>query len=104
MIKLKIKLVLIFLIFLFLPFSVWADYLGQKTNFFIEATYDTLQREQISATLRRISPSLYFYFDDALWNSLNYDKKNKIEKAINDLADEFDNNIYPTLTSFFGSE
>ncbi|MCD6528508.1 hypothetical protein J7K44_02625 [bacterium] len=104
--KLKILFLIsvIGIVFLFLPFFVSADYLQQENTFFIEASYDSNQREQISATLQVISSRLYFYVDNEWWEQLNYKEKDKIKKALYELGQEFDSTIYPTLTSIFGKE
>jgi hypothetical protein len=92
------------IIFLFLPLFVSADTLGQKVDFFIDPSYDAFLREKISATLRKISPNLYFYLDDQWWESLSLEKKDQIQDSLKILTTEFENKIYPTLTSTFGSE
>jgi len=91
-------------VFLLLPVFVSAVSLGQRTDFFVDPTYDLSQREEISATLQRIGPNLYFYIDDDWWKSLNYQEKQKIEQALYSLGNEFYSKIYFTLTSTFGSE
>ena len=101
----KAKLIPVTILFLvLLPLAVKADSLGQKVNFFVESSYDLNKRDQIPATLQRITPQLYFYFDDSWWNSLESQKKQDIDKIIDSLASEFQSKIYPTLTSTFGSE
>lgn len=101
---LKKLIFIIGLIFFIAPFSVLADYGGQKTAFYIDSTYDPLNRSQITATLIRISPSLYFYLEVDWWNGLNEDKQSKVKESLQALDDEFENNIYPTLTGVFGTE
>ena len=101
----KAKFIPVTILFLvLLPLAVKADYLGQKINFFVESSYDLNKREQVSATLQRITPQLYFYFDDSWWNSLESQKKLDIDKVIDSLSSEFQSKIYPTLTSTFGFE
>lgn len=101
--KLK-TLLLVSAISLSLPLFVSADYLQQENNFFIESSYDSNQREQISATLQTITPQLYFYIDDEWWEPLDYNERNEIKRALYELGQEFELTIYPTLTSTFGQE
>ena len=100
----KSTLIFLGLLFLVLPPLVKADYLGQRVSFFIDPSYDLEKREQTSATLQKVSSRAYFYLDEKWWESLNYDQKGKIISSLDSLALEFDNKIYPNLTSTFGSE
>ena len=99
-----IKLIFIGIIFLTFSSFVRADYESQRTNFFINPSFDLKNREQISATLRKISFNAYFYFDDDYWNSLDNEEQNKIIQELDSLSSEFESKIYPELTSFWGSE
>ena len=81
-----------------------ADTLSQKVNFFVDPDFDLNNRSQLPATLQRITSHLYFYFDDSWWNSLDSAQQETVNSALNSLSSEFDNNIYPKLTSTFGSE
>lgn len=98
------KIIFVGIIFLSLPVFVSADYIGQKVNFFIDPSYDTGNREQISATSREINSKIYFYIEDAWWDSLKYDQKNQIAVTLTSLGKEFEDKIYSTLASKFGSE
>ena len=100
----KLKIIFAGLILLTLPLITRADYFGQKVNFFVEPSYDLNKREQLLATLQKVTPQLYFYVDDNWWSSLDYPKKQDIEKILDSLASEFQSKIYPTLTSNFGFE
>lgn len=106
MLKIKVKTLLFFLgiIFLVLPFFVLADTLGQSQNFFIDPSYDSSKREQIFASLKKISQKSYFYIEDNWYQNLTDGKKEKVNQDLEVLAQEFDNVIYPKLTSVFGSE
>ncbi|MBU4299327.1 hypothetical protein KJ636_04755, partial [Patescibacteria group bacterium] len=101
--KTKITALLIFSFFL-LPLAIKADTFGQKTNFFVDSSYDLSNREKISAVLLGLSPKLYFYVDEDWWNLQNIYQQADVKNSINFLAAEFENKIYPTLTSTFGSE
>ena len=67
--NLKILFVVSISAFLSLPHFVSAVSLGERTDFFVDPTYDLTQREEISATLQTIGPNLYFYIDDGWWKT-----------------------------------
>ena len=98
------KVVLISVLFFSLPFFVNADIVGQQVEFYVDPSYDLSKREKISATLQKITNQLYFYIDDDWWNSLDPQKKSEIFEKLNDLTEEFENKIYPKLTSYYGPE
>jgi len=100
------KLIIALIIFstLLLPSMGRADYLGQKVNFFVDPSYDLNKRERISAVLIGISSRVYFYLDDNWWSSESTFRQTEIRNTINFLAVEFEQKIYPTLISTFGSE
>ncbi|MBU4461967.1 hypothetical protein KKD91_02780 [Patescibacteria group bacterium] len=92
---------LIIVCFLFLPVVVKADSLGEKRSFYVDSDYDLNKRGSINAVLLKITPRVYFYVDENWWN---FTPQNEIYAALSSLGDEFDNKIYPVLTSNFGSE
>jgi len=98
------KLFFLVLIFLFLPFFTQALTIGQKVKFFIDSSYDSLGREEVSATLKRIGLNSYFFVDDDWFEKLDFSQKGKVEEAIYSLDNEFSNKIYSVLTSNYGSE
>jgi len=109
MIKLfkKTNTQIIFLTILFslvVPLVVSADDGGQRTSFFVNSSYDLQKRTELTATLIRITPSLYFYLDDSWWNSLSVDYQQEVRLALQGLGEEFGERIYPILTSAFGGE
>jgi len=77
---------------------------GDIVNFNVDKSFDASGRTQVPATLVKISPKLYFYVEKQWWDSQTEAKQGVISTALNNLAGEFDNNIYPNLTSVFGSE
>ena len=101
--KTKLKIVFI-LIFLLAPLLVRAEQIGQIVNFFVDPSYDLKGRSQITASLQKIGFRSYFYLDENWWSNLDKSQQNEVQKALSFLADEFDQKIYPTLTSTFGSE
>ena len=98
------KKILVLTILFLIPQIVSADYQGQRVNFFVDKNYDLSGRDQIQATLIYITPKIYFYLEDSWWNSLEESQKQEILNSLSSLSSEFENKIYPTLTSVFGSE
>lgn len=85
-------------------FFALADDGGQQVSFFVNPKFDSLGRGQLTATLVRISPSLYFYLENTWWNSLKDDDRREVFFRLQELEKEFDQTIYPGLTKVFGSE
>lgn len=102
--KTKIIFFISILFFLYIPFSSSAIFLGERQSFFVDSSYDLSERKQISAVLQRIGKEIYFYIESDYWDSLNKEEKNKIKTSFESLDNEFHKKIYPTLTSFYGSE
>ncbi|MDP3991101.1 MAG: hypothetical protein Q8P63_02285 [Candidatus Nealsonbacteria bacterium] len=91
--------------FLSLPFSGQAQsVLGQNLNFNIESSYDLNQRTEITAVLIKLSPTAYWYADNAWWSSLNSEQQGEVEGSLISLTTEFEEKIHPVLTRTFGSE
>jgi peptidoglycan hydrolase-like protein with peptidoglycan-binding domain len=103
----NIKVTLISLVAI-LSFSitgdVYATSVGETINFNVDKSFDINSRTQITATLVRVSPKLYFYVEKPWWDSQTPLKQSQINANLDSLSNEFDNNIYPKLTSIFGSE
>lgn len=100
----KLLLIILFLS-LFLPLFSLAEEAGQKVIFYVDKNYDALNRERIFAILIKSSQKGYFYVDDDYWGKLSTLQKEQIaNNYLSDLAYEFDNKIYPVLTSTFGFE
>lgn len=90
---------------LFLPgLSLAQDVLGQQAKFNIESAYDLTKRNEVTATLIRISLRLYCYADNNWWNGLVEKEQEEINQSLNILTEEFEEKIYPTLTGIFGTE
>jgi len=102
--KTKVKILSIGIILLVLPFLVTAVSIGQTVNFFIDPSCDLQGREQISATLVKITNQLYFFADTQWWNGLGLAERDRIDVELYNLGNEFEYKIYPVLTSTFGSE
>jgi hypothetical protein len=92
------------LIFLLSPALAHGAALGESIKFFVEPSYDFLQRQEIFATMRASCDKAYFYVDDSWWDNLPITEKTGISNNLNSLSSEFCNKIYPTLTLRFGYE
>jgi len=102
---LKNKIVIL-LGFLFVAFMQAPSVFGASEYFIfnVEKSFDAAARNQVTATLVKTSPHIYFYVEKPWWDSQLQAKKNEILAYLNVLSNEFDGNIYPTLTSVFGNE
>ena len=94
----KIKTIFI-LTLLLLPFLSFA----QTESFNVDPSYDLFSRQEIAAELIRTTSNLYFYVERTWWDSLSSQEQNEVRLAVFDLGEEFQNRIYPILTSNFGS-
>jgi len=97
----KFKIIFVGIIFLVLPFFVSAS---SFNTFFISKDFDLRQKEQANAILINTTSKLYFYVDQRWWESQSLKNQNEIRNVLNNLDEEFRNNIYPRLTSVFGFE
>lgn len=68
--------------------------LGASKEFWV-TNVDTNENFKITATLRYVTPSTYFWIE----NDVRYN-----ERELRDLAEAFDKKIYPTNREFFGPE
>lgn len=84
--------------------SVLAADIGEVNTFNVEKDFDAGSRNQISAVLISASSKVYFYIEKPWWDAQSQSKKDEILSDLGDLGQEFDNRIYPILTSIFGSE
>jgi len=100
------KFVLVAGVFLFLFFAcnTNATNVGDIVNFNVDKSFDINNRTQLPATLIKTSSKLYFYVEKSWWDSQTQAKQTEALTGLDNLSNEFDNNIYPTLTSVFGSE
>ncbi len=99
-----VKIIFALFIFLFLPLITSAVSLGEKQDFFVNPDYDLSGRKEISTFLKRIDNTCYFYVETEWWNLLSSEQQEEKNTAIKFLGKEFNNKIYPVLTSNFGSE
>jgi hypothetical protein len=97
----RFKIIFIGIVFLILPFFVSASL---PRTFFIGEEFDLHRRDTVSAALIQTSPKLYFYIDQAWWNTQTPEEQRIIRDALSTLDQEFRNNIHPRLTAVFGFE
>jgi len=77
---------------------------GSNVIFNVDKNFDASSRTQITSTLVKITNNLYFYIEKSWWDFQPKAKQAEILASLDSLSYEFDNKIYPTLTSVFGSE
>jgi len=100
------NLIKILVLFSFLAIGIRAEatQIGESQIFNVDPFYDLSERSQITATLVKTTSQLYFYIDNAWWNQLTPVRQEEIKTALSNLAKEFEERIYPILTSNFGFE
>jgi peptidoglycan hydrolase-like protein with peptidoglycan-binding domain len=91
-------------LFLFFASNTMAANIGDIVNFNVDKGFDASGRTQDQATLIKIGSKLYFYVEKSWWDLETPAKQAEFLADLDNLSNEFDNNIYPTLTSAFGSE
>lgn len=101
----KYRYIFFAVLFLFLtPCISLADTIGQTQIFNVNSKYDRFARTSLTATLINISNHAYFYADNRYWDNLNYNQKTFLINIVSALGQEFDSNIYPKETQFWGTE
>lgn len=99
------KLILAAGLFLFLlAGSAEAVKFSDMANFYVDSNFDASGRTQVSAALVKTTNNIYFYIEKSWWDSKTPAGQEEILTGLDALSQEFDNKIYPTLTSVFGSE
>jgi peptidoglycan hydrolase-like protein with peptidoglycan-binding domain len=99
----KIIFIVGFALFLF-PQNICASNFTDVINFYVDKDFDASGRFQVTANLVRSASKLNFYIEKSWWDSQAQSEKDKVLNNLDVLSSEFDNKIYPTLTSVFGSE
>lgn len=89
---------------LFLPCYAKAVLLNDFVNFNVDISHDATARSQITAKLVKITPRLYFYVEKNWWDQQVLAKQKEVLDNFEKLSIEFENRIYPNLTSIFGTE
>jgi len=103
--KLK-KIIFVVAVFciLFSASNTGAVSFSDTTNFYVDQGFDASARSQITATLVKTTPKLYFYIEKNWWDAQTQAKQTEILSNLDTLSQEFENRVYPILTSVFGSE
>jgi len=102
--KFKKLIFIVLVILIFCPAYIQAASTGDVLNFFVEKSFDTLNRNQVQSILVKTSNRLNFYIDKSWWDLQSQEKRIKITSYLNELSIELENNIYPKITSLFGYE
>ena len=97
-------LIAIAILFLIIPFTAGAVSVGERVDFYVDSQHDLFGREEISVILEKITNQLYFYVEESWWGKLDEAEQREIGDKLYNLGNEFEREIYPTLTSTFGSE
>ena len=100
----RILFLVSFFLILFTAFNVGAVSIGDYTDFNVDERFEKDAKLKVSATLIKTSPNLYFYVEKNWWEAQVLVRQNEILINLNALAAEFDDTIYPTLTSVYGFE
>jgi len=93
-----------FLLLFGVGFALEVKAQAETQKFFIESSYDVSGRREIDATLVRSDARLYFYAETSWWENRSTQEQNDLRIALFELGQEFQNRIYPVLTSTFGEE
>ncbi len=101
-----IRWIFLFFFALFLAFGgvAHAAQIGAVLHFTVDPTFDLSGRTELDASLVLETQKLYFYVDKIWWNSLDFTRQSQILLQFSTLDQEFENRIYPILTSTYGSE
>jgi len=104
--KRKLLLTLLFSsgLFIILHSAVLAAEVGDKINFFVDQSYDSNNRTQISATLKKTSTNAYIFIEDEYWQTLDSSQQTSYMDYVSVMARDFDEKTYPALRYVFGSE
>lgn len=102
--KVTHALIIIAAVLPFFIYSASADVQGQNVRFNLNSNFDKLGRTSMTATLRHVAENAYFYVDDNYWEDLDAVQRQIFISGITQLSNDFDNNIYPKETSFWGQE
>lgn len=100
----KLLFVVGFCAVLFFAAGARAANVGDAVDFNVDRDFDVQGRIKLQATLVKITDKLYFYVERDWWSMQTVTKQNQILANLEQLSAEFNSNIYPKLTSTFGSE
>ncbi len=100
----KLRHIFIILAVTLFAFGASADSLNDKVTFNIDAGFGVDGREKTTATLWAISDHVYFYVSDKYTEFLSSNRKLVLVERLKNLGEEFEENIHPKLTNFWGEE
>lgn len=78
--------------------------IGENTTFLIDSSYDSKDRSEAQAYLKKINSNAYFYVEKEYYDGLSSNLKKEFDLSLNLLANDFENTIYPKMKQIFGSE
>jgi len=96
----KISFIFLF-IMLFAPSLAFGE---MQYNFYTEAGFTKDDKNELAATLISSPDNLHLYIETSFWESKNDKEQKEIKEKLNVLSKEFNEVIYPKLTSTFGKE
>ncbi|OHB21026.1 MAG: hypothetical protein A2666_04955 [Parcubacteria group bacterium RIFCSPHIGHO2_01_FULL_47_10b] len=89
--------------FFVMPAARAALAIDETGSFFVQPSFDALGRNEEKARFVKESKRAYWYADVSFWDTLNRFEKPVIEEALDEVAQEFDDVIFPKLTTFYGN-
>lgn len=95
---------LILIFFVWMPCLVHAESVGDEVIFNVERGYDYTGRAQITAENLKIGEHCYIYIDQDYLDDLSSVERGNLDLRIIELADEFDDKIYPQMRITYGTE
>ncbi|MFH0791626.1 MAG: hypothetical protein V1905_00170 [bacterium] len=84
--------------------GVFAAQLDNPVIFNVDQNYDISNRTEIIAVTVKTTDKIYFVFEKTWWDNQGVLRQGEILGSLDVLSSEFANRIYPTLTSYFGTE
>lgn len=96
--------VLILFLFIYRQPVLSAALLEDNIEFFVDPVYHYNGKISSGAVLGYMGNNAYFYVEKSWFDSLTPDSRLSTLSSVTKLSKEFDDNIYPRLTDFFGSE
>jgi len=100
----KITFLLLGICALFLASQAKAVSINDIESFYISPNHSLNDLNKIQAKLIKVSSKNLFYVEKSWWDSQTFAEQSVILNNLNSVAIEFENKIYPTLTSMFGIE
>ncbi|MEK7576445.1 MAG: hypothetical protein AAB482_02000, partial [Patescibacteria group bacterium] len=82
---------------LFWSENVYAVTVGDTVTFNVDKGFDFSGRAQIQANLVKVGNKIYFYVEKAWWDLQAQTKQDEVLANLDNLSNEFDNNIYPIV-------